>query len=324
MKRIKEDTEFRQNNNKTINDRIKLIDDSTKRKIHFNNKQDEKDYFDSFYNKQIEYKKTNKKKLEDKYKEENKKNNIPEKKNKNNLNNFKNNEPMKLSKNNIKDKNTNNNNQEDNMSLKVINENETNPSEKIIIKKRQSFGLPTKTNSINSNNPQNNITPNNNIMLENNNNEIGFNNRNKILKKVKSDPSLMKNKIKLSQKEIEELTNKLHYDGELLKIKKQAKIAEELTNNSIYNNFSKENLNRSSIFILIKKILYEYSTSVKKNTFIDYTKNPKLNYEQYTDIMKDLYYLDKDALPEDYLEENTMYKELWNKLKRFSIRSENL
>ena len=160
-------------------------------------------------------------------------------------------------------------------------------------------------------------------MLENNNNEIGFNNRNKILKKVKSDPSLMKNKIKLSQKEIEELTNKLHYDGELLKIKKQAKIAEELTNNSIYNNFSKENLNRSSIFILIKKILYEYSTSVKKNTFIDYTKNPKLNYEQYTDIMKDLYYLDKDALPEDYLEENTMYKELWNKLKRFSIGPEN-
>ena len=31
MKRIKEDTEFRQNNNKTINDRIKLIDESTKR-----------------------------------------------------------------------------------------------------------------------------------------------------------------------------------------------------------------------------------------------------------------------------------------------------
>jgi hypothetical protein len=74
---------------------------------------------------------------------------------------------------------------------------------------------------------------------------------------------------------------------------------------------------------LIKKLLYEYSTSVKNNTYIDCTKNPKLNYEQYIDILKDLYYLEKDALPEDYLEDDTMYKELWDKLTKFSKGPEN-
>ena len=100
-------------------------------------------------------------------------------------------------------------------------------------------------------------------------------------------------------------------------------ISEELANNPIYHNFSKDKLSRSSIIILIKKFLYEYSTAVKNNTYIDAIKNPKINYEQYIDILKDLYYIEKDALPEDYLEEDTMYKELWNKLTKFSKGPEN-
>jgi hypothetical protein len=75
--------------------------------------------------------------------------------------------------------------------------------------------------------------------------------------------------------------------------------------------------------MLIKKLLYEYSTSTKKNTFSDFTQNPKLNYEQFIDILKDLYYLEKDALPEEYLDSDTIYKELWNKLTQFSKGPEN-
>ena len=69
--------------------------------------------------------------------------------------------------------------------------------------------------------------------------------------------------------------------------------------------------------------MYEYSIAVKNNTYIDAIKNPKINYEQYIDILKDLYYIEKDALPEDYLEDDTMYKELWNKLTKFSKGPEN-
>jgi hypothetical protein len=75
--------------------------------------------------------------------------------------------------------------------------------------------------------------------------------------------------------------------------------------------------------MLIKKLLYEYSTSIKKNAFVDYTQNPKLNYEQFIDILKDLYYLENDSLPEEYLDSDTMYKELWNKLTQFSKGPEN-
>ena len=133
----------------------------------------------------------------------------------------------------------------------------------------------------------------------------------------------MNHNIKLTKKEIEELSNKLHYDGELLKIKKKAVINEELANAPDISNYSKDILSHSSIIILIKKILYEYGTSVKKNAYADYTKNPKLNYEQYIDIFKDLYYLPMDAPPEDYLDEDSIYKELWNKLIIFSSGPEN-
>jgi hypothetical protein len=129
--------------------------------------------------------------------------------------------------------------------------------------------------------------------------------------------------IKLTKKEIEELSNKLHYDGELLKIKKKAVINEELANAPDISNYSKDILSHSSIIILIKKMLFEYSSSIKKNAYTDYTKNPKLNYDQYIDILKDLYYLDNDATPDDYLEADSMYKELWNKLLLFSDGPEN-
>ena len=161
---------------------------------------------------------------------------------------------------------------------------------------------------------------------ESNANKISSNNTNKEkkLKKVKSEDILLKDGIKLEKKEIDKFTNKLHYNGELIKVKKQIEIIQSNENHDLkYLDFSKQKITHSSIIILIKTLIYEYATSVNQNIYIDLTKNPKMNYEQYIDILKDLYYIERDAPPEEYLPENTMYKELWNKLMKFSSGPEN-
>ena len=282
----------RQNNRQTINDRMKIADESSKKRIYFNNVEDEQEYFDEFYNKQIQYKngyQINLDRLTQQLNEEKQKNYIPEPKNKTNLDYFKNNNPVVLSKYKKENK------------IKIENKKE-NENEK------------TSTTQLRSKKPNN--------ILSNKEGNSGKESSHKI-KEAKNENTSSKNKQKKSQKEIDELTNKLHYEGELLKVKKQTKISEVFANNPNYHNFSKEKLSRSSLIILIKKFLYEYSTSIKNNSFIDCIKNPKLNYDQYIDILKDLYYLEKDALPEEYLEDDTMYKELWDKLTKFSKGPEN-
>ena len=329
LQRNTDDIKFRQDNTKAIEDRIKSINDCTKKKLYFNNKQSQQEYFDSFYNKQLEYKNNYKERLErlsHKYNEERKKNYMPEPKAKSNLDYFQNNEPVKISKYSFKAKNMNRKNKNNNEEIIKENNDENDDKDenqklKHRLKKYQSFGSKMNENNNNNNSNHNNSNHNNS---NNNNNNIIDNDENKKLKKIKSEPLLGKNEIKLTSKEIEELTNKLHYDGELLKIKRQM-ISENMMNAPNYNNnnYMKEKLTRSSIIILIKKLLYEYSTSIKKNAYTDYMKNPKLNYEQYIDILKDLYYLENDALPEDFLDDDTMYKELWNKLIKFSDGPEN-
>ena len=293
LQRNQDEIKYRQNNEKTINDRLKIVDENSKKRIYFNNKEDEQEYFDEFYNKQIEYQNNcqiNLDRLTQQLNEEKEKNYIPEPKNNTNLNYFKNKSIVELSKykkdNKVKQENNKENEQEKNNNIQLR-----------------------------SKKPNKSKTPN----TQNNSGK----NSTKKLNESKNDNVSFKNKPKLTKKEIDELTNKLHYEGELLKVKKQAMISEEFANNPNYHNFSKEKLSRSSLIILIKKFIYEYSTSVKNNTYIDCIKNPKLNYEQYIDILKDLYYLEKDALPEDYLEDDTMYKELWDKLTKFSKGPEN-
>ena len=293
LQRNQDEIKYRQNNEKSINDRLKIVDENSKKRIYFNNKEDEQEYFDEFYNKQIEYQNNcqiNLDRLTQQLNEEKEKNYIPEPKNNTNLNYFKNKSIVELSKykkdNKVKQENNKENEQEKNNNIQLR-----------------------------SKKPNKSKTPN----TQNNSGK----NSTKKLNESKNDNVSFKNKPKLTKKEIDELTNKLHYEGELLKVKKQAMISEEFANNPNYHNFSKEKLSRSSLIILIKKFIYEYSTSVKNNTYIDCVKNPKLNYEQYIDILKDLYYLEKDALPEDYLEDDTMYKELWDKLTKFSKGPEN-
>ena len=293
LQRNQDEIKYRQNNEKSINDRLKIVDENSKKRIYFNNKEDEQEYFDEFYNKQIEYQNNcqiNLDRLTQQLNEEKEKNYIPEPKNNTNLNYFKNKSIVELSKykkdNKVKQENNKENEQEKNNNIQL----------------RSKKPNKSKTPNTQNNSGKNSI---------------------KKLNESKNDNVSFKNKPKLTKKEIDELTNKLHYEGELLKVKKQAMISEEFANNPNYHNFSKEKLSRSSLIILIKKFIYEYSTSVKNNTYIDCIKNPKLNYEQYIDILKDLYYLEKDALPEDYLEDDTMYKELWDKLTKFSKGPEN-
>ena len=309
LERMEKDTKRRQENKETINNRIKLIEDCTKNKMIFENLDEEEKYYDEFFKKQMNYKKNHDQQVEemkDKLEYEESKSNIPAPKFNHNLDYFNNGEPVKLNKYNSKEKNSNGEGE-------LEKEKSNGKDDKITIKNNESFG-PDKVNYINIKNP-----PQENPL---NNNKNINNGKKKKLKSVQSDPLLNKKKKKLTQKEIEDLTNKLHYDGELLKIKKEKKISEEHYYNSKYNN-SYQKLNRSSIFILIKKLLYEYSKSIKKNTFVDYTQNPKLNYKKFIDILKDLYYLENDALPEEYLDSDTMYKELWNKLTQFSKGPEN-
>ena len=332
LQRNKDDTKIRQDNNKTVNDRIKLIDESTKKKLYFNNKQTQQEFYDSFYNKQIKYRnncKENLDKLTQKCDEDIKKYCIPEPKNKNNLDYFKNHEPVKISKYSFKAKNNNKieikgkKPKENSKEYENLNSNKISTKSKY--KKVQSFN-PNTTNS--NDNSFNNIsnTNDNNLNNSKNNDDKKINTKNKEnkkMKKIKSGPLLRNKGMILSKKDIDDITNKLHYGGELLKIKKQIEINEENANKLKKCNFSEEKLTHSSIIILIKKLLFEYCNAIANNVYVDYTENPKLNYEQYIDILKDLYYIERDALPDDYLEEDTLYKELWNKLILFSSGPEN-
>ena len=298
LQRNQDYIEYKQNIDKTINERLKIANENIKKSIYFDNKENEQKYFEEFYNNQIQFMnncQTNLDKLTQQINEENEKKYIPEPKNKTNLNYFKNKNSVELSKYKADKK------------LKQENKKDTeNDKEKE-----------------NRKNSTSKIKPNLSLTNPKNKNAKDNNNKSKETKNDTNNNTLNKNQPKLTKKEIDELTNKLHYEGELLKVKKQTMISEEFANNPIYHNFSKEKLSRSSIIILIKKFLYEYSVAVKNNTYIDAIKNPKINYEHYIDILKDLYYIEKDALPEDYLEDDTMYKELWNKLTKFSKGPEN-
>ena len=293
LQRNQDYIEYKQNNNKTINDRLKIANENINKRIYFDNKENEQKYFEEFYNNQMQFMnncQSNLDKLTQQINEEKEKKYIPEPKNKTNLNYFKNKNSVELSK------------YKTDKKLKQENKKESE-------KEKENPKISAAK-----------IKPKLTLIKPENKNAKDNGNK---LKDSKNDNTSNKNQPKLTKKEIDELTNKLHYEGELLKVKKQAMISEELANNPIYHNFSKDKLSRSSIIILIKKFLYEYSTAVKNNTYIDAIKNPKINYEQYIDILKDLYYIEKDALPEDYLEEDTMYKELWNKLTKFSKGPEN-
>ena len=80
------------------------------------------------------------------------------------------------------------------------------------------------------------------------------------------------------------------------------------------NNFYKLNenyINRSSIILLIKQFLYDFNTSVLNRVYADYSENPKINYEQYIDILNDLYYINQNDLPQIYVDNTSLYKELY-------------
>ena len=72
------------------------------------------------------------------------------------------------------------------------------------------------------------------------------------------------------------------------------------------------------LFVLL--LIYFVRKIVAKNYNLYYVLH--LNQRYYC-FLKDLYYLENDALPEEYLDSDTIYKELWNKLTQFSKGPEN-
>ena len=103
-----------------------------KKKLYFNNRQSQQEYFDSFYNKQMQYKNNYKNKLDklaQKYNEERKKNYEPEPKYKNNLDYFKNAKPIKLPRYSFNDYNPN----DINCTVGNIKENSKENKHKIVL-----------------------------------------------------------------------------------------------------------------------------------------------------------------------------------------------
>ena len=126
LQRNQDEIKYRQNNEKSINDRLKIVDENSKKRIYFNNKEDEQEYFDEFYNKQIEYQNNcqiNLDRLTQQLNEEKEKNYIPEPKNNTNLNYFKNKSIVELSKykkdNKVKQENNKENEQEKNNNIQL-------------------------------------------------------------------------------------------------------------------------------------------------------------------------------------------------------------
>ena len=101
LQRNQDYIEYKQNIDKTINERLKIANENIKNRIYFDNKENEQKYFEEFYNNQIQFMnncQTNLDKLTQQINEENEKKYIPEPKNKTNLNYFKNKNSVELSK----------------------------------------------------------------------------------------------------------------------------------------------------------------------------------------------------------------------------------
>ena len=78
-----------------------------------------------------------------------------------------------------------------------------------------------------------------------------------------------------------------------------------------YYKFNENYINRSSIILLIKQFLYDFNTSILNRVYADFSGNPKINYEQYIDILNDLYYINQNDLPQIYVDNTSLYKELY-------------
>ena len=135
-------------------------------------------------------------------------------------------------------------------------------------------------------------------LSQNNKNNTSFNNNNS----VNITP-----KKKMSDKEINNLVNKLHNEAKELKLK-ISKSSDDFYKKKKKNyNFT----NKTSNKMLFNNLLKQYQKEIKNIKSISYIKNPIINFDEFKIILEHMHFINEDT-------EINVIKEIWKELTLFS------
>ena len=135
-------------------------------------------------------------------------------------------------------------------------------------------------------------------LSQNNKNNTSFNNNNS----VNITP-----KKKMSDKEINNLVNKLHNEAKELKLK-ISKSSDDFYKKKKKNyNFT----NKTSNKILFNNLLKQYQKEIKNIKSVSYIKNPIINFDEFKIILEHMHFINEDT-------EINVIKEIWKELTLFS------
>ena len=135
-------------------------------------------------------------------------------------------------------------------------------------------------------------------LSQNNKNNTSFNNNNS----VNITP-----KKKMSDKEINNLVNKLHNEAKELKLK-ISKSSDDFYKKKKKNyNFT----NKTSNKILFNNLLKQYQKEIKNIKSVSYIKNPIINFDEFKIILEHMHFINEDT-------EKNIIKEIWKELTLFS------
>ena len=114
-------------------------------------------------------------------------------------------------------------------------------------------------------------------------------------------------KKKMSDKEINNLVNKLHNEAKELKLK-ISKSSDDFYKKKKKNyNFT----NKTSNKILFNNLLKQYQKEIKNIKSVSYIKNPIINFDEFKIILEHMHFINEDT-------EKNIIKEIWKELTLFS------
>ena len=135
-------------------------------------------------------------------------------------------------------------------------------------------------------------------LSQNNKNNTSFNNNNSLNITPKK---------KMSDKEINNLVNKLHNEAKELKLK-ISKSSDDFYKKKKKNyNFT----NKTSNKMLFNNLLKQYQKEIKNIKSISYIKNPIINFDEFKIILEHMHFINEDT-------EINVIKEIWKELTLFS------
>ena len=135
-------------------------------------------------------------------------------------------------------------------------------------------------------------------LSQNNKNNTSFNNNNSLNITPKK---------KMSDKEINNLVNKLHNEAKELKLK-ISKSSDDFYKKKKKNyNFT----NKTSNKMLFNNLLKQYQKEIKNIKSVSYIKNPIINFDEFKIILEHMHFINEDT-------EINVIKEIWKELTLFS------